>query len=74
MTITAEKSNKQASARKNGTFGFKALVKYNDGRTHVPVCKNFPSRGAAEAYAHRWIDANDSRPVGVRSPKVSVPS
>ncbi len=65
-------TNKIASARKNGTFGYKAVVNYVDGRSKTPVQKNFASREEAVAYAQRWIDANDSRPVGVRSKKIDV--
>lgn len=65
-------SNKLASARKNGKFGYKAVVLYTDGRTHVPVRKNFASAELAKAYAQKWIDANDARPEGVRSTKVDV--
>jgi len=67
MTMT-----KVASARKNGAFGYKAVIIYPSGRTHVPVTRNFATHEAASAYAQKWIDANDSRPVGVRSQKVSV--
>jgi hypothetical protein len=63
--------NKTASARKNGVCGYKAVVVY-DGRTHIPIQKNFKTRVEAVAYAQKWIDANDSRPVGVRSEKVTV--
>jgi hypothetical protein len=55
-------TGKTASARKNGAFGFKALVVYPDGRTHVPVRLNFKERESALAYAQKWIDANDNRP------------
>lgn len=66
-------SDKIASARKNGTFGYKALVIYEaSGRTHVPVQKNFPTRDDAVAYAQKWIDANDQRPVMVRKPPVKI--
>ncbi len=65
-------TNKIASARKNGSFGYKAVVNYVDGRSHIPVQKNFKSREEAVAYAQQWIDANDSRPVGVRSEKVKI--
>lgn len=53
-------SNKEASARKNGAFGFKSLVKYSDGRTHIPIRKNFKTREEAISYAQKWIDANDN--------------
>lgn len=65
-------SNKTAAARKNGAFGFKALIKYNDGRTHIPVSKNFKTRGEAIAYAEKWIYFNDNRVVFVRSEKVLI--
>ncbi|MNL52380.1 hypothetical protein D3C87_1755470 [compost metagenome] len=63
-----------ASARKNGSFGFKALVKWPDGRVFTPIRRNFPSREAATAYAQKFIDANDSRPLGIdnRKPKVRI--
>lgn len=51
---------KTATTRKNGAFGYKAVVRYADGSTHIPVRKNFPSADAARAYAQKWIDANDA--------------
>ena len=53
---------KTASARKNGAFGYKAVIRYDDGRTYVPVRKNFPTKDRAVAYAEEWIAANDTRP------------
>lgn len=64
--------SKIATARKNGAFGFKAVVKYlderyaGDERLFTPIRKNFDTSEAATAYAQKWIDANDNRPVGVR--------
>ena len=46
-----------ASARKNGTFGFKAVIAYEGGRTRVPHSKNWPTRAGAIAYAQKTIDA-----------------
>jgi hypothetical protein len=58
---------KTAHHRKNGAWGYKALVRYADGRTHIPVRKNFATPEAARDYAQRWIDANDApRPVRVQ--------
>ena len=65
-------SNKIASARKNGSFGYKAVVNYVEGFSKIPVRHNFKTREEAVAYAQKWIDANDSRPVGVKSEKVKV--
>lgn len=65
-------SNKIASARKNGSFGYKAVVNYIEGFSKVPVQKNFKTREEAVAYAQQWIDVNDSRHVGVRSEKVKI--
>lgn len=47
-----------AGYRKNGAFGYKAVVTYADGRTHIPVRHNFRSRDDARAYAAKWIAAN----------------
>lgn len=48
----------RATHRKNGSFGYKALVIRADGSTHQPARRNFPSADDARAYAQRWIDAN----------------
>lgn len=63
---------KLAGARKNGPFGYKAKVTYSDGRVWTPIRHNFPDKEAATAYAQKWIDANDSRPLGVRNAKVKI--
>lgn len=65
-------SNKIASARKNGSFGYKAVINYVDGRSHVPITKNFKTREEAVAYAQSWIDANDNRSTQVRAIKYNV--
>ena len=52
-------SNKTATARKNGVFGYKALVIYANGRTHIPIQRNFRHREDAVAYAQTWINANN---------------
>lgn len=59
----------QPSARKNGSFGYKAVVVFDDGRVKTPVRKNFPNRDAAIAYATRYIDANWNNS-GERTPPV----
>jgi hypothetical protein len=68
---TGGREMKTASAKKNGTFGYKAVVIYRGYRTKIPVRHNFSTREEAVAYAQKWIDANDSRPVGVRAQKWS---
>jgi hypothetical protein len=51
---------KTATSRKNGAAGYKALVRYSDGRTHIPHTRNFKTADEARAYAQKWIDANDA--------------
>jgi hypothetical protein len=51
---------KTAASRKNGAAGYKALVRYADGRTHVPHARNFKTSDETKAYAQKWIDANDA--------------
>lgn len=51
---------KTASSRKNGVAGYKAVVTYADGSTHIPVRRNFKTADEARAYAQKWIDANDA--------------
>lgn len=48
----------KAGHRKNGSFGYKALVTYCDGRTYQPLRRNFQSADEARAYAQKFIDAN----------------
>lgn len=60
---SAQTTYRTASARKNGAFGYKAVINYADGRSHVPVRKNFKTRDEAIEYAKKWIDANENRPI-----------
>jgi hypothetical protein len=69
--MKSQPSNKTALARKNGSFGYKAVVRYAHGYTHTVVRKNFETREQALAYAQKWVEVNDQRPVGVRSEKVN---
>jgi len=47
----------KASARKNGSFGYKAVIVYAS-HTYQPLRKNFKTREEAVAYAEKWIIAN----------------
>lgn len=51
---------KTAASRKNGAAGYKAHVRYSDGRTYTPHPRNFKTADEARAYAQKWIDANDA--------------
>lgn len=51
---------KTAASRKNGSAGYKAMVRRPDGSTHVPHTRNFATADEARAYAQKWIDANDA--------------
>lgn len=46
-----------ATARKNGSYGFKSVIVYADGRTRIPHSKNWRTREEATAYAQKTIDA-----------------
>lgn len=47
-----------ATARSNPPFGYKAVVKWPEGRTYQPVRRNFTLRSQAISYAQKWIDTN----------------
>lgn len=47
-----------ATARKNPPWGYKAVIRYADGRTYQPVRQNFKAREEAIAYAEKWVAAN----------------
>jgi hypothetical protein len=53
----AQRAKPQAGAKKNGGFGWKPMVTYEDGSTSFPCGRHCQSREAAEAVARAWIAA-----------------